>query len=295
MKQLLFLFICIALIAGVPAVGALDVVTTTSVLFDPVSQIGGDAVHVVYIADPTVCPHLQGDILPGLIQQNAGSLQDPDLFLAHNNTMDVATMAAIDKFRDANGYGQTTWTVLAPDTEWNTPVTAKALADTVLEWLIAAEPTNADLFTSNADRYKEEIAQAGNLTTGEKDLLSKKYAIVMAWQKEPVEKWLGVSVYDVFAPEFAYGGNKTPAKLVDALQANADGVKALDLSPGGGTMYVIENMQSGEMAKGIEEALDDMGVPAERVIFTNFPKSVEGVDTIPDVLVHNKNLLLAES
>ena len=58
-------------------------------------------------------------------------------------------------------------------------------------------------------------------------------------------------------------------------------------------MYVIENMQSGEMAKGIEEALTDLAVKADRVTFTNFPKSVDGVNSIADVLSYNKNLLLA--
>jgi len=51
-------------------------------------------------------------------------------------------------------------------------------------------------------------------------------------------------------------------------------------------------MQSGEMAKGIEEALTDIAVKNDRVIFTNFPKSVEGVESIPDLLRYNKNLLL---
>jgi len=115
----------------------------------------------------------------------------------------------------------------------------------------------------------------------------------MAWQKEPVQKWLGVQVYDFFAPEFAYGGNKTPAKVVDAIQKDKDKIFALDLVSGGGKMYVIENMQSGEMAKGIEESLTDIAVKADRVTFTNFPKSVDGVNSIPDVLTYNKNLLLA--
>ncbi len=293
MRQLLGLFTLFALIMGIPAVSALDVVTTTSVLWDPVSQIGGDAVHVVNIADPTVCPHLQGDILPGLLQKNAEDLKSPDLFLAHNSTMDLAAMGAIEKFRDSNGYGKTTWKILKPDTAWNTPESAQALADTVLGWLKAADPKNADTYTANAAKYKTAIQEAGNLSDAEKGLLSSKHAIVMAWQKDPVQNWLGVQVYDIFAPEFAYGGNKTPAKVVDAIQANKDKIYGLNLVAGGGKMYVIENMQSGEMAKGIEEALTDIAVKADRVTFTNFPKSVEGVNSIPDVLTYNKNLLLA--
>lgn len=293
MKQFICLCAVLALLLGVPAVSALDVVTTTSVLWDPVSQIGGDAVNVVYIADPTICPHLQGDILPNLIQQNAKALEKPDLFLAHNSTMDLATMAAVTKFRDSNGYGKTNWKILNPDTEWNTPETAEALADTVLGWLKAADPSNAKTFEENAERYKEAIATAGAISPEEKEILAKKNVIVMAWQKAPVENWLGAQVYDFFAPEFAFGGNKTPAKVVDAIQANKDQIFDLDLVSGGGKMYVIENMQSGEMAKGIEEALTDIAVKNERVIFTNFPKSVEGVESIPDVLAHNKGLLLA--
>lgn len=293
MKQFILVCTVLALLFGVPAVSALDVVATTSVLWDPVSQIGGNDVHVVYIADPTVCPHLQGDILPNLIQKHADDLKSPDLFLAHNSSMDTATMAAIEKFRDSNGYGKTKWTLLKPDTEWNTPESADALADTVLGWLKEADPKNATTYSENAVKYKESISAAGNLTPEEKDVLSKKNAIVMAWQKTPVDKWLGVKVYDIFAPEFAYGGNKTPAKVVDSIQKNKAKIYALDLVSGGGKMYVIENMQSGEMAKGIEEALTDIAVNADRVTFTNFPKSVDGVNSIPDVLTYNKNLLLA--
>ncbi|NLV27581.1 MAG: zinc ABC transporter substrate-binding protein [Methanomicrobiales archaeon] len=275
-----------------PAAGALDVVTTTSVLWDPVQAIGGDAVDVIYIADPSVCPHLQGDILPGLIQKNAGALESADLFLAHNSSMDVAAMQAIEKFRDSNGYGKTNWKILNPDASWNTPETALELADTVLGWLKAADSQNAKAFEERADVYKSKITAAGNLTEEEKSLLSKKYAIVMAWQKEPVEDWLGVNVVDIFAPEFAYGGNKTPAKVVDILKADPQKLYALDILSGGGKIYVVENMQSGELAKGIEEALVDMAIYADRVIFTNFPKSIEGVNSIPDVLKHNKELIL---
>lgn len=292
MKRFLYLAVLLVLAMGFPAVSALDVVTTTSVLWDPVSQIGGEDVNVVYIADPTVCPHLQGDILPGLIQKNAKALESPDLLLAHNSTMDKATMQAIEKFRDSNGFGKTTWKLIKPDAEWNTPESAEALADTILGFLKEAEPGKSKEFTERADAYKEKIAAAGNLTDEEKSLLSKKYAVVMAWQKNPVENWLGLNVIDIFAPEFAMGGNKTPAKVVDALKADPQKLYALDLLPGGGKIYVIENMQSGEMAKGIEEALTDMAIYANRVVFTNFPKSVEGVDTIPDVLKHNKELVL---
>ena len=50
-------------------------------------------------------------------------------------------------------------------------------------------------------------------------------------------------------------------------------------------------MQSGEMAKGIEEELHAQGINATGVVFTNFPKSVSGVNSIPYVLEYNKELV----
>lgn len=106
----------------------------------------------------------------------------------------------------------------------------------------------------------------------------------MLWQKEPVEDWLGMNVVNFFAPEFALNGTKTAARVVDDINANPEKYKNVT--------YIIENMQSGELAKGIEESLKDKGIDAERVIFTNFPGSVEGADTMAEVLNHNKQIVL---
>jgi len=79
-------------------------------------------------------------------------------------------------------------------------------------------------------------------------------------------------------------GAKTADKIVADINAHPENYT--------GVTYVIENMQSGELAKGIEEALHDHGINAKRVIFTNFPYSVTGVTTMADVLSYNKNLVL---
>lgn len=103
-------------------------------------------------------------------------------------------------------------------------------------------------------------------------------------QVDPVQKWLGMDVVNFFAPEFVMKGTKTPDKIVADINAHPENYT--------GVAYVIENMQSGELAKGIEEALHDHGINAKRVIFTNFPYSVSGVETMADVLDYNKNLVL---
>ncbi len=93
-----------------------------------------------------------------------------------------------------------------------------------------------------------------------------------------------MNVVNLFAPEFALNGTKTAAKVVDDINDHPD--KYQNIS------FIIENMQSGELAKGIEEALKDKGINIRRIIFTNFPGSVEGVNTMADVLRHNKELVL---
>ena len=121
-------------------------------------------------------------------------------------------------------------------------------------------------------------------TEAEKKQLNQTQVIVMLWQKEPVQNWLGMKVVNFFAPEFAMNGTKTAAKIVDDINANPGKYQNVT--------YVIENMQSGELAKGIEESLKDKGINATRVIFTNFPGSVPGADTMAEVLSHNKQLVL---
>jgi zinc/manganese transport system substrate-binding protein len=93
-----------------------------------------------------------------------------------------------------------------------------------------------------------------------------------------------MEVVNFFAPEFVMNGTKTAEKVVDDIISNPE--KYEDVA------YVIENMQSGELGKGIEEALLDRGINAKRVIFTNFPGSIAGLDTIAGVLAYNKHLVL---
>ena len=121
-------------------------------------------------------------------------------------------------------------------------------------------------------------------TEAEKKRLNQTQVIVMLWQKEPVQNWLGMNVVNFFAPDFAMNGTKTAAKIVDDINANPGKYQNVT--------YVIENMQSGELAKGIEESLKDKGINATRVIFTNFPGSVPGADTMAEVLSYNKHLVL---
>lgn len=268
--------------------GKLKVVCTTSVLMDPITYIGGDKVEAISIADPTICPHLQADIIPNRIQLNKDFIKNADMFVAYNDSNDKQyNMRAVNDFMKANNYGTVTWkTVSNPSRGWNTPTNAKLLAAEVKGWLVEKDPANASYYEQRYNDYVK-LFDAVEPTPAERQQLNKTKVIVMLWQREPVEKWLGMNVVDFYAPEFALNGTKTPAKLVDAINANPEKYKDV--------AYIIENRQSGELAKGVEEALHDKGINAKRVIFTNFPGAVPNTTTMADVLKYNKQLVLPQA
>ncbi len=263
----------------------LKIVCTTSVLMDPASFIGGDRVEAISIADPALCPHLQSDIIPSRIQLNMDFIKDADLFFAYNDSNDQKyNMPAVNDFMNANGYGNVSWnTISDPSQGWNTPDKARLLAEEVKGWLAEKDPANSTYYEQQYDEYAESFDPIMP-TQEEKEKLNKTSVIVMLWQRDPVENWLGMKVVNFFAPEFAMNGTRTAAKVVDDINANPE--KYQNVS------FVIENMQSGELAKGIEEALKDKGINASRVIFTNFPGSVDGADSLADMLDYNKHLVL---
>lgn len=279
---LLILFCAVA-----PATAELTVVSTTTVLWEPIEFIGGDHVEAIYIADPTICPHMQGEIIPNRIQMEKEFIRDADLFVCHNFTVDNPhVIPVVEEFMLANDYGEIAWVELEnPQRTWNTPENAKLLAEEVGGWLSDADPANAAYYEERLADYLALI-DATDVTAEQEGRIAGQDVIVVVWQKNAAEQWLGLNVVNIFAPEFYQKGQFTAKKCVDDIYA--------DPAKYANVRYVIENMQSGELGKGIEEALQDKGIDAQRIIFTNFPKSVPGVETIPGVLEYNKNLVMAE-
>jgi len=262
-----------------------NVVSTTTVLWDPVQYIGGEKVRAIYIADPTICPHMQGDITPNRIQMEREFIRTADLFIAHNGSVDAPyVMPYVNDFMAANNYRTVKWVTLKnPSMTWNTPEGAKALSTEVAGWLIAADPANKTYYESRLAEYLAQI-DAADLSPAEQSLITGQDVVVMVWQQDAAEKWLGLNTVSIFAPEFYQKGQFTPRAVVNDIYNSPEKYK--------GVKYVIENMQSGELAKGLEEALHDQNIDVKRVIFTNFPKSIPGVESLPDVLRYNKNLVM---
>jgi zinc/manganese transport system substrate-binding protein len=267
------------------ASASLRIVCTTSVLMDPATYIGGDRVEAISIADPTLCPHLQTDIIPNRIQLQMEFIKNANMFIAYNDSNDQKyNMPAVNDFMKANNYGDVSWnTVSNPSRGWNTPTNAKVLADEVKGWLIEKDPANQSYYQGRYNDYAKSFDDIEPTET-EKKQLNQTQVIVMFWQKEAVQNWLGMNVVNFFAPEFALNGTKTAAKIVDDINANPDKYQNVT--------YIIENLQSGELAKGIEESLLDRGINVKRVIFTNFPGSIDGADSMAEVLRYNMELVL---
>jgi len=278
------LFMLIFSFLFIPGMSALNVVSTTAVLWDPAQYIGGEKVKAIYVADPTICPHMQADIIPNRIQMEKDFIRTADLFIAHNGSVDVSyVMPYVDDFMAANNYGTVKWVTLKnPSMTWNTPEGAKALSTEIAGWLIAADPANKTYYESRLAEYLGQI-DAADVSAEEKNLIAGQDTVVIVWQQDAAEKWLGLNVVSIYAPDFYQGGKFTPVKVVDDINNNTAKYRNVQ--------YVIENMQSGELAKGLEEALRNKGIPVKRVIFTNFPKSIPGVDTLPDVIRYNKALV----
>jgi zinc/manganese transport system substrate-binding protein len=274
----------ILLLVIAPASAGLKIVSTTTVLSEPLQYIGGDRVQMISVADPTICPHVQSDIIPNRIQMEKDFIASADLFVAINGSVDRENvMPFCEKFMEANELGSVSWISLRnPSMVWNTPEGAKNLSREAAGWLVDADPGNQTYYEERLGRYLAQI-DAADLSTQERQRIAGQDVIVMLWQREAAEQWLGLNVVTVFAPEFYQNGQFTPRAVVNDIYNNPEKYRNVK--------FVIENMQSDEMAKGIEEALHDNGIPAKRVIFTNFPQSIPGVNSLPDVLVYNKGLV----
>jgi zinc/manganese transport system substrate-binding protein len=196
---LLFVFL-------VPGTSALKVVSTTAVLWDPAQYVGGEKVEVIYVADPTICPHLQSDIIPNRIQMQKDFIRTADLFIAHNGSVDKTyVMPYVEDFMSANGYGSVRWKTLKnPSMTWNTPAGAKALSREVAGWIIDADPANRSYYETRLAEYLARI-DAVDITPAERELIAGQDAVVMVWQEDAAKNWLSLNVVNIYGPEFYMG------------------------------------------------------------------------------------------
>lgn len=279
----------------IPGAAAVSVVTTMPNIWDVTQQIGGEHVEVIYVAPPTSV-HISSDTIDALLQQNSGFLKNADIFLGQGGGMDKAPLTKVGEFRQKNFGLATSWlllnnvsTVDVPNvtTTYDNPVSLAGYSEAVCWLLKSADPANATAYDVGLAAYLEKISRETSLSTQEKETLSKVPIICHFRIKNQAVTWLGMNAVD------AYPQPHEVQAIIDDIHANPATYQSIAAASPAGKIFVVENIVAGEsMGVGIHEALKDAGVPTERVIFLNLPKSADDIDTILDYYAYNKNLIL---
>ncbi len=297
MKKLAaFLTLLLALGLLVPGAAAVNVVTTMPNLWDAAGEIGGDVVTVMYVAPPAAV-HISSDTLDALLQKNSEFIKTADIFLGQGTAMDSTVITKVTEFRKKNFGAETNWLLLnnvSKDIIPNATVTydnPKALAgysETIAYLLSTADPVNATVYQKNLNTYLAKISGATKLSESEQKILSGIPIICHFRIQNQAVNWLGMNCID------SYPQPTTAKDLIDDIRQNPNKYKSTAANSSIGKIIVIENIVAGpDMGIGIHEALKDAGVPCERIIFLNLPKSAENVDTILDYYAYNKDLILS--
>lgn len=290
----------ILLLSGllVPGAAALNVVTTMPNLWNVADEIGGDAVTVMYVAPPAAV-HISGDTIDALLQQNSEFIKTADVFLGQGGTMDGAVITKVTEFRTKNFGEDTNWLLLGNVSKevvpnatvtYDNPTALRGYSETIAYLLSTADPVNASVYQENLQTYLAKVAGATRLTAAEQETLADIPILCHFRIKNQAVNWLGMNCID------SYPQPATVRDIIDDIHKDPAKYKAIAGNSSIGKIIVIENIVAGpEMGIGIHEALRDAGVPCERIIFLNLPKSAENVDSILDYYAYNKNLILSLS
>ena len=281
----------------VPGVAAVNVVTTMPNLWDVAGEIGQDSVTVIYVAPPAAI-HIASDTIDALLQQKSEFIKSADVFLGQGGGMDETIITKVTDFRQANFGLDTEWYFLNEVTEeevptisnaYDNPKVLKGYSAGVAYLLSQADPENEDLYQKNLEKYIVKISTETDLTAKEKERLSKTPIIAQFRIQNQAVSWLGMNPVETYPQPTAV------IDLIDDIHADPDKYKEIASTSPSGKIFVIENIVAGsDMGIVIHEALMDEGLPTERLIFLNLPKTAPGVDTILDYYAYNKNLILRE-
>ncbi len=297
MKNVPLVCFVVLLILGllIPGAAAVSIVTTMPNIWDVTRQIGGDHVDVIYVAPPTSV-HISSDTIDALLQQNSGFLKTADIFLGQGGGMDKAPLTKVDEFRQKNFGLSTPWLLISnvstadvpnATSTYDNPVSLAGYSEAVCWLLKSADPANATAYDAGLAAYLEKVSRETSLSAQEKETLATVPIICQFRIKNQAVTWLGMNDVD------AYPQPHEMQTIIDDIHANPDTYRSIAAASPAGKIFVVENIVAGEsMGVGIHEALKDAGVPAERVVFLNLPKSADGIDTILDYYAYNKNLIL---
>jgi hypothetical protein len=281
-----------------PEVMALNVVTTMPNLWNVADEIGGDATTIKYVA-PSTAIHISSDTIDAFLQQNSEFIRTADVFIGQGGNMDDAVITKITEFCAKNFGESIRWQLLddvskdvVPNatTAYDDPTVLLGYSETVAYLLSVADPTNTSVYQTNLNTYLKKIVNTTKLTTTEKATLADIPIICHFRIKNQTVNWLGMNCID------SYPRPTAVKDLIDDIHANPSKYRIIAEKSSNGRIIIIENIIADpDMGISIHEALKDVDVPCERIIFLNLPKSTEDVGTILDYYTYNKNLILSLS
>jgi zinc transport system substrate-binding protein len=248
----------------------LNVVSSTSLIAQIVTRVGGDEVSVINIIPPAQCPgHF--DIKPGDIQK----LADADLFLLHGWQGEKFSQELIDSAENPD------LTIVSLDIQttesdnWMVPSVQREATDRIADALCQVDSENSTVYQQRATEYSNAIsAKEAELRTELDQVDLSAINVMCAQMQAGFVNWLGLNIItsygrpDSFTPQVV-------RELVDTGREN-------------NVSLIIDNLQSGQdAAKAVAEELG-----CTRIILSNFPGGFTDTETWEKAIDKNVALVL---
>jgi len=248
----------------------LNVVSSTSLIAQIVTRVGGDKVSVINIIPPAQCPgHF--DVKPGDIQR----LADANLFLLHGWQGEKFSQELIDS---ADNPDLTVVSLDIQTTEsdnWMVPSVQREATDKITAALCQVDSENSAAYQQRAADYSNVISAKEAELRGELDQVDFSTINVMCAEMQAgFVGWLGFNIVTSYGrPDFF-----TPQVVRELVDTGREA----------GVSLIIDNLQSGQdAAKAVAEELG-----CTRIILSNFPGGFTDTETWEKAIDKNVALVL---
>lgn len=248
----------------------LNVVSSTSLIAQIVTRVGGDKVSVINIIPPAQCPgHF--DVKPGDIQR----LADANLFLLHGWQGEKFSQELIDS---ADNPDLTVVSLDIQTTEsdnWMVPSVQREATDKITAALCQVDSENSAAYQQRAADYSNVISAKEAELRSELDQVDFSTINVMCAEMQAgFVGWLGFNIVTSYGrPDFF-----TPQVVRELVDTGREA----------GVSLIIDNLQSGQdAAKAVAEELG-----CTRIILSNFPGGFTDTETWEKAIDKNVALVL---
>jgi zinc transport system substrate-binding protein len=248
----------------------LNVVTSTSLIAQIVTRVGGDEISVINIIPPAQCPgHF--DVKPGDIQK----LADADLFLLHGWQGEKFSQELIDSVDNPDLVVVSLDIQTTESDNWMVPAVQREASDRITDALCQVDSENSTAYQQRAADYSSAISAKEAELRAELDQVDLSAINVMCAQMQAgFVGWLGFNVITSYGRPDSF----TPQVVMELVDTGRENNVSL----------IIDNLQSGQdAAKAVAEELG-----CTRIILSNFPGGFTDTETWEKAIEANVALVL---